>query len=505
MMSRFQKLPLFLLLVGASAIAMYIPAVLAVATRDYHVGRTFFYSGTLLLVVVSLIAIALSEPDDKPEPVHHLRALFLAFVFLPVLLAVPFYEGVGTTSFFNAYFEMVSSFTTTGATLFEDQSRLSSALHLWRGLVAWGGGLLMWIAAAAVFAPLNLGGYEVTARGEAGQVDTMRGHMEVADPMKRWQRTAAALVPIYAGLTLALWVMLLVAGDRPLVACMHAMAVMSTSAVSPVDGLGTTGSGLAGEVLIFLFLFFALSRLTFSSDKSGVSRRNLPSDPEFRIGLLIVVTVPLLLFVRHWSGAYGEDELQNFAAAWRALWGATFTVMSFLTTTGFESGEWQTARNWSGLGTPGLILIGLSIVGGGVATTAGGVKLLRVFVLYLQGYGEMQRLVHPSIVVKTKGETGMIRRKGAVIAWVFFMLFAMSLAVVVVLFTLLGVDFEHSILLAVSSLTTTGPLTQIADVTPVQLSNYAIPVKSLMCAAMIVGRMETLAIIALLSPELWHK
>ncbi|WP_204114350.1 TrkH family potassium uptake protein [Shimia biformata] len=509
MLARIGKLPLFLLMLGASGLMMFVPAGLAYSGADFHVGRSFLYSGTLLIAVFFLIAIALGDQHEMQTPLQHLRALFLSFTLLPVFLAVPFAEGLQTTTFFNAYFEMVSSLTTTGATVFGDPERLSPALHLWRGLVGWCGGLIMWIAAAAVFAPLSLGGYEVTTQGEPGQADTMRGQMQVADPMKRWQRTAAALIPIYAGLTLALWVMLLVLGDRPLVACMHAMAVMSTSGISPIGGLPEAGSGIPGEIVIFLFLFFALSRLTFSTDKGGAvggfGQRRLFSDPEFRLGLIIVVLAPTLLFLRHWVGAYEVDEVRDVSAALLALWGSVFTVMSFLTTTGFESHEWHVATDWSGLHTTGIILMGLAIVGGGVATTAGGVKLLRVYVLYLQGYGEMQKLVHPSIVVASRKERQRIRRKGAVIAWVFFMLFAISLAVIVATLSGFGVDFEHAMLLAVSSLTTTGPLSQIADETPVLISTYSTSVKSVLCAAMVLGRMETLAIIALMSPELWQK
>lgn len=180
-------------------------------------------------------------------------------------------------------------------------------------------------------------------------------------------------------------------------------------------------------------------------------------------------------------------------------------MLSFLTTTGFVSAEWQTAQDWSGLGTPGLILMGLAIVGGGVATTAGGVKLLRVYVLYLQGLGEMQRLVHPSIVVAQTKASRRIRQKGAQIAWVFFMLFAMSLAFATIALTGLGAGFEDALVMSIASLTNAGPLTQVAAETPIDLVAQTSAVKAVLCAVMVLGRLETLAIIALLSPELWHK
>ncbi|MDO6798247.1 TrkH family potassium uptake protein [Shimia thalassica] len=499
------RLPLFLLLIGFSGLIMLIPAVYAGVLHDLHEARSFFYSGILTLFVFSLIAVAMSDTGERPRALDHLVAVFLTFTVLPLVLALPFWEGLATTTFLNAYFEMVSCLTTTGATLFDNPDRLSPSLHLWRGLVGWFGGLLMWIAAVAVFAPLTLGGYEVTARLAPGQSGSHAGRIETVSAMRRWQRGLFALFPIYVGLTLTLWVLLLVLGEDSLAGLMHAMSAMSTSGISSIGGVANAKSGIGGEVVMFLFMLFALSRLTFSADSGAVKRDNLWTDPEFRLGILIVLAIPLFLFMRHWLGAYEFDELQNAAGAVHAAWGAMFTVLSFLTTTGFESSEWVTAQGWSGLSTPGMILLGLSIVGGGVATTAGGVKLLRVFVLYLQGLGEMQRLVHPSIVIADKGGTRHIRRQGAQIAWVFFMLFAISLAVVTVILAGLGASFEDSLIMAISMLTTTGPLTQVAGEAPIDLIAQSPWIKLVLSAAMVLGRLETLGIIALLSPELWHK
>lgn len=506
MAARLSKLPLFLILVGLSGLAMFIPAIYAGVLHDLHEARSFMYSGILTLFVSGLIALAISDTGRPARTVDHLITLFLAFMVLPLILAVPFAEGLITTSYVNAYFEMLSSFTTTGATLFDTPGRLSPSLHLWRGLVAWLGGLMMWIAATAVFAPLSLGGFEVTTRSETGGgLDASRGQIQQADAMKRWQRSAAVLVPIYSGLTLALWIMLMILGETSLTGLMHAMSVLSTSGISPVGGVPNAQAGLGGEMVLFLFMLFALSRLTFSADTGAVRRDSLWEDPEFRLGLMVVAVVPLILFLRHWIGSYEFSETQTFVDVFKAIWGSMFTVLSFLTTTGFESADWDTAQSWSGLGTPGMILMGLAIIGGGVATTAGGVKLLRVYVLYLQGLGEMERLVHPSIIVGSGAKSRRIRRKGAQIAWVFFMLFAMSIALICVLLAGLGVEFEQALVMAIATLTTTGPLIPVASEVPISLVSLGDGVKLVLCVSMVLGRLEILAIIALLSPELWHK
>jgi trk system potassium uptake protein TrkH len=505
MWDQLRNQPLFLLLMGIGALSMYLPAAHALAVDDFFQARTFFYSGTLFLLAVSLVAMAMWGRQRKRGTMGDLLALFACFVVLPVMLAVPLYETIRTTSFLNAYVEMVSSLTTTGATLF-DADRLSSTQHLWRAQVGWLGGLLMWIAAAAILAPLNLGGFEVTASAEPGQGEGPGRGLDTSDPQRRILRISAQLIPIYGGLTLALWIMMVISGDRPLVALCHAMSVMATSGISPIAGAQAGGSGIPGEIVMALFMLFALSRLTFSSDTITTARRGIHTDPEFRLGMMIVIAVPVLLFLRHWWGAEAVDGTQagGVMIALRAFWGSIFTALSFLSTTGFISAQWDTAQLWSGMSTPGLIFLGLALIGGGVATTAGGVKLLRVWALYLNGLREMDRLVHPSSVGRSTGVSRRIRKKGAYIAWIFFMLFALSLSGFTVIFAGLGLSFENAIILSISALSTTGPLVVIAPEDSFSLLELAGSAKLAFCAAMILGRLEMLAIIALLTSDVWR-
>ncbi|MDQ7070313.1 MAG: potassium transporter TrkG [Rhodobacterales bacterium] len=505
MLKTFLELPLLLILTGISLLAMVPIALVALVQGDHATARAFFYVALLGLTLILLIAISISaRPRNQRGGLNNLVALFGAFTVLPLIQAVPFHQAVQTTSFINAYFEMVSSMTTTGASLFNETGRLSGVLHLWRATVGWMGGLLIWVAAAAILAPLNLGGFEVTATAEPGQNDARLNQFEGADAGQRMWRTATTLAPIYVGLTLALWLMLLVGGALPIEALTHAMSTLATSGISAVGGVQYASSGIGGEIVIALFLLFALSRLTFSSDTITTARPKLYQDPEFRIGMALVIGLPILLFLRHWWASFDVDASIDFIGALRALWGGMFTVLSFLSTTGFESADWATARDWSGLGTPGLILLGLSIMGGGVATTAGGVKLLRVYALYLNGLREMERLVHPSSVSGSGAHNRRIRRKGAYVAWIFFMLFAISLALVSVILAALGTSFENSIVLSVAALTTTGPLVSAASGSAIELGDLSNAAKMVFAAAMVVGRLEALAIITLFNPALWR-
>ena len=505
-MDWLKRLPLIVLLMGVGAVAMLVPAVHAYIVRDLETARAFFYSSILFLFIFAMIAIATASYTIRRRGRSHLISIFALFAVLPVMLATPLAEAVPDTAFSNAYIEMVSSLTTTGATLFE-ADRLPPSVHLWRALVGWLGGFFMWVAAIAIFAPLSLGGFEIVAATETAREDrrgtTRLDH--IGEKAERLSRYALRLAPIYGGLTVVLWVSLMLAGDEPLVAISHAMATLSTSGITPIDG-GTRAatSGFGGELLVLLFLVFALSRLTFTSDGRQDSWPALAKDPELRLGLGLIIVVPLVLFARHWIATIEDGSEVSFVEGLVGLWGAIFTVASFLTTTGFESAGWGAARVWSGLDATGLVLLGLAVFGGGVATTAGGVKLLRVYALLKHGQREMEKLVMPSSVGGSGQVARRFRRQGAYVAWVFFMLFALSIAVTSILLSLFGLNFEEALILTIASLSTTGPLVNAASQSGIDLMALAPAAKIVFAGAMVLGRLETLAIIALLNPEFWR-
>ncbi|WP_170325126.1 TrkH family potassium uptake protein [Ruegeria arenilitoris] len=499
-----RRLPLFLLIWGVVSLSMWIPAIYALALNNHDASRSFFYSGLLGLFVVATIAMASSSRVPRRGTLGQLAVLLGCFTVLPLFLAIPLHDALGNTTFLNAYFDMVSALTTTGADIFPDPDRLTAPLHLWRALVGWMGGLLMWISAAAILAPLSLGGFEVTARGQPGRPVSGVAQSEKVDPRGRLIRVTLTLTPVYAGLTAVIWLLLVIAGEEGLTAICHAMSTMATSGISPVGGLEGAQAGITGEAILFLFLFFALSRLTFSTDTATTGYSRLDKDPEFRIGLLIVIAVATLLFFRVWAGVNEIGGTLNPTDAVKVFWGMVFTALSFLTTAGFESANWNDAQQLSGLGTPGLILIGLALIGGGVATTAGGVKLLRVFALYLNGAREIDRLIYPSSVSGEGGGNRRIQSDGAFIAWIFLMMFALTAALFNLLLGLMGAGFEQAMVLTVASLSTTGPLIELATDIPIRVVDLSAGAKLTMCAAMVIGRLETLAIIALITPSLWR-
>jgi trk system potassium uptake protein TrkH len=518
-MNRFSRMPFFVQLMLICAGAMMIPALYGGAVRDHEAGRAFFYSAFLLATGACLVAIARFRSertenrdrgrDRNREGRNQLLVVVGAYLGLPVFLAVPFSEAVQDTSFFNAYFEMVSALTTTGATVFDDPERLSRTVHLWTALVGWLGGLFAWVTAVAVLAPLNLGGFEVLSSRSIGQSNLRASQIvKVAAGPERMSRFTQKLFPVYLGLTLVLWFALSMAGSSPYVALCHAMSTMATSGISPVGGLGGeegVSSGFFAELLVFAFLFLALSRKTFTVDQPGADVPPLWRDPEIQIALTLLAALPVLLFFRQWGGAIDVGAPFNMGAALASLWGGMFMVLSFLSTSGVESASWGDAQLWSGLQAPGVLLLGLAVFGGGVATTAGGVKLLRLYALVRHGEREIEKIISPNSIGGAGSNARRLRRQGGYVAWVYFMLFAMTIAGVMMILSLLGLQFEEATVFTISALTTTGPLAQLASQAPLFYSDLSTGAKTVLAITMVLGRMEMLAIVALLNPDFWRR
>ncbi|KAB7615750.1 TrkH family potassium uptake protein [Amylibacter sp. SFDW26] len=501
-MKGITDIPFFVILMALSCIAMFFPILHAIRLEDWLTARTFFYNGAFLGIITTIIGIAVRRQDRSASASTHLITMLCAYVVLPIFLAMPFAALVKTASFFQSYFEMLSSLTTTGATLFDDPKVLSEPLHLWRSLVGWLGGFMILVVAMAIFAPLNMGGFEIYAlqrhRKEAVS------QMQKAEVSERLNKFANQIFPIYLMLTLVLTFTLIILGERAFIAVTHAMAILSTSGISPVGGLSGSSGGFFVELVMFLFLFFAVSRNTFLPGREQESWRTIKHDKEITQALLCITIIPALLFIRHWTGAIEANAQGDAITGVSSLWGSSFTILSFLTTTGFESQSWGTAQNWSGLGTPGLIFIGLSALGGGVATTAGGIKLLRIYALYKHGIREMERLSYPSSVGGAGQRGRAIRREGAFIAWIFLMVFVFTLGIIMLGLTLTGLDFEEALVFAVAALATCGPLVGISiegSSSYILLSDEA---KAILCVAMILGRLETVAVIALFNPNYWR-
>ena len=421
-----RRVPVVSLMLGILALLMLVPMTQALTAGEWRNARGFLYPAIFNLFIAAALGALLRPMAVRETARHELLALLLIWLILPVFACIPLVLLTPSLGVTGAWFEMVAALTTTGGTAYERTSPSPDAIQLWRGLVGWYGGLITLLGAYVVLAPRRLGGYEVMSADltDARSIDL---RVSGATFEARAHRALRTIAPIYAGMT-AIVAVAFNGLDKPgLVAAVHAMSIVSTSGISPVPGQLASGQSYWAEAVALFFMILAASRLVYAPAAQIGRKHGWFYDPELRMLLALSVLATFVLFLRHWVGVLTIDVEVGATDGLSALWGGFFTSVSFITTTGFTSHAWESARDWSGLANPGLILLGLCAIGGGAATTAGGIKLIRAVALLRHGVRELERIASPNSVGGSgSGGRGM-RREGAFIAWAFMMLFILGL------------------------------------------------------------------------------
>ena len=494
MWARFQKLPLAISIPTLFILMLMIPSVHGFISGDSHKGRSFFYAVLLGLFGLTFLRFSLQGtvfPMHRHAQLWSLIAFFLGF---PLLLAIPLYEVSAAGQFIDAYLDIVSTVTTTGLPVFAPGS-LSETLVIWRVSLGWASGFLIWVFAWSIFAPLNLGGFEhLGARGEA-MTQTQNARQTTGRlPAEKFWSEAVRLGPVYLWITLAAALALLIVSGDPSYALLRAMATIATFGIEIPEHSGAGGVG--GEVILALVMLFALSRSTFSTVFARARKWRVTEDPELRVaaGLVLVATLVLI--------GQGARYVEGLGAHLELVWGAFFTSLSYLTTTGLASDSLPVGL--VNLDPVEIILVALAMIGGGVATTAGGIKLLRVFILTGHSRAEVNRLIAPSQVMSGQIESRSHDHHSAMLACVFLVLFILVMGAITLALTVAGSPVKDSLYLTLATVTNTGPLLPTGSGAETLVMSLPTQAKMILAAAMVLGRLEVLALLALLNPDIYR-
>ena len=494
MWARFQKLPLAISIPTLFILMLMIPSVHGFISGDSHKGRSFFYAVLLGLFGLTFLRFSLQGtvfPMHRHAQLWSLIAFFLGF---PLLLAIPLYEVSAAGQFIDAYLDIVSTVTTTGLPVFAPGS-LSETLVIWRVSLGWASGFLIWVFAWSIFAPLNLGGFEhLGARGEA-MTQTQNARQTTGRlPAEKFWSEAVRLGPVYLWITLAAALALLIVSGDPSYALLRAMATIATFGIEIPEHSGAGGVG--GEVILALVMLFALSRSTFSTVFARARKWRVTEDPELRVaaGLVLVATLVLI--------GQGARYVEGLGAHLELVWGAFFTSLSYLTTTGLASDSLPVGL--VNLDPVEIILVALAMIGGGVATTAGGIKLLRVFILTGHSRAEVNRLIAPSQVMSGQIESRSHDHHSAMLACVFLVLFILVMGAITLALSVAGSPVKDSLYLTLATVTNTGPLLPTGSGAETLVMSLPTQAKMILAAAMVLGRLEVLALLALLNPDIYR-
>jgi trk system potassium uptake protein TrkH len=455
---------------------------LAIGGRDQDVLLTSaaITAGTGLALILACGRKATREL--RPREAQLLVVLIWGVV--TVFGAFPFYLSPYFPSFTDSFFESVSGFTTTGATVLDDVEILSNPIQLWRCLSHWVGGMGIVLLGVAILPLIGHGGMHLY-RAEFSGAKSDKVKPRVAE-------TALALWKIYLALTLAEWLALQWAGMDGFEAICQSFSTLGTGGFSTrTASIAAFHSPLIDYIII---VFMLLSGMSFIQHyRLWVERRPLVffTDYETRYYLLLVAAASLVIAgVLVWQRDYAPEH---------ALRGALFQVSSIVTTTGFITENYSL---WPPL--PQMMLLGLMFVGGCTGSTAGGLKTARIVLLGRVVDREFRRMAEPQAVYK-------VRVGGRVIPepTIQSLLNLVYLAFVVnfvasMLLAALGVDVLTSIAAVAASMFNVGP--GLGGVGPVDSYGHLPELaKWILSGCMLAGRLEYYSLLVILTSTFWRR
>jgi len=474
----------FLVVLAAS---MLVPAAYSSLTDGADLADLLESAGATALAGVGLLAAGYRRPRTELRRREALLLVVLVWAAVCAFGALPFYDASPFTSYTDALFESTSGFTTTGATVLPRVEVLSKPLHLWRCFSHWLGGMGIVLLGIAVLPLIGQGGTGMY-RAEFSGAEAERLRPRVVE-------TARALWRIYVLLSAAEMVCLMAAGLGPFEALCHTFSTLGTGGFSTrTESIGAFSPLVQYVVVLFMLLagmsFVQHFRLWIEHSPATVLR-----DYELR-AYLVVAVVATLLVVATLVPRPALDSVGSWEPTLRV---ALFQVVSILTTTGFvtaDYGQWQPAAQ--------LILLVLMFVGGSTGSTAGGLKVARIMVMFHVIRRHFRQLTEPQGVFRIHINGNLVPELTvcAVLNLVFLAwltLLAASLAVAAT-----GVDLLTAVSAVTACLFNIGP--GLGAVGPADsyagLSDAA---KWVLSICMVAGRLELYTVLVLLTAGFWRR
>ena len=406
----------------------------------------------------------------------------LAWVVISLFGSLPYIFSGAIPSFTNAFFETISGFTTTGASILNDIEALPKALLYWRAMTHWIGGMGIIVLTVAILPFLGVGGMQLLVAEMPG-ISPDRLHPRVTE-------TAKSLWGIYVLFTIA-EVLLLWAGEMDLFdSVCHSFATMATGGFSTKND---SIAGFAPYTQYIIMIFMALAGINFTLHYLALHRKfgKIWSNQEFKTYISIIVIVSLMI-------GFGLVVFMDSGIE-KAFRDAMFTVISILTTTGFVTADYYVwpVFLW-------MFLFVLMFVGGSAGSTGGGMKIVRHMLLIKNSWLELKRTLHPNAIIPVKFNGKAVSQNIIFNVMAFFLIYISIFAAGTVILSLMGYDFETSIGASIASLGNIGP--GIGGVGPIEnYGFFSIPAKWFLSFLMLLGRLELFTILIVLSPAFWKQ
>ena len=452
----------------------------------FHDGSTRAILISMAIAILTGLGAFLLIKTPGDQQLNHrdgVAIVTLGWVTAALFGTLPYLFSGTIPDITNAYFESISGFTTTGASILSHIESVPEGILLWRSLTQWLGGMGIIVLSIAILPYLGIGGM---------QLYKAEIHSPVVDKLKpRISETAKTLWKVYISITL-LEVILLFAGGMPIFdAVCHAFCTM------PTGGFSTKTASIAHYNSPYFdgvfVLFMLLAGINFSLHYKLITGHLtiFGKDSECRVFLTIAALFILMVTADLHGRVY-----DSVATAFRY---AAFQVSSILTTTGFVTADYD---RWPALSR--LILLICMFLGGMAGSTGGGMKIVRILLFIRHGYQQVFRIIHPHAVTTLKLGGKPVPTETLSAIWGFFILYMGLFVVASLVMAGLGLDLISAIASVAASIGNIGP--GLGVVGPVQ--NYMeIPLvgKWVLVLCMLLGRLEIYTVIVLLVPEYWRK
>lgn len=439
--------------------------------------------GFLVTAVVSALigSVLVWTGRIRVEPTRReaIIGVLLSWLLIPLLGGVPFAVS-GEMSFFNAFFESMSGYTTTGATVLKDFSAFGTSLFMWRAFIQWIGGVGIIVLFVAVFPQLAIAGRQLFFSETPGPTE------ERLTP--RLRNTASAVLLVYVSLTLLCTIAYAVTGLSVTDAVAHAFTTLAAGGFSPNARSfeGFENPALAWTAVVFMT--FAGANFALQYRAVTGHPRALLRDPELRTYLLIIVLASGVLTV----ALLDRYPLEN------ALRHAFFQVVSILTTTGYASTDFALWPEHAQV-----TLLVLMFIGGSAGSAAGGVKVIRWLIIFRSTASEVRRALHPRAVLPLRiGNLAISNEVMQAVAAFISLYVGLFIASTAALSWLEG-DFITAFTATIAclgnigpGLATVGPMLSFADLHPLS--------RSILIFDMYAGRLEVITVFVVFNRDFWQ-
>lgn len=387
-------------------------------------------------------------------------------------------------SFTDAVFESLSGLTTTGATVMTGLDDLPPSILFYRQELQWLGGMGIIVLAVAILPLLGIGGMQLYRAETPGPLKDTKLTPRITE-------TAKALWYIYLTMTVACALLYWLAGMNAFDAITHSFSTVSIGGFSTHDA--SFGYFNSKTIDLIAVIFMMLSGVNFTLHFlawRNSSFKYYRYDSEFKAYLFILVSICIICSVYLViKGNYQDRSL--------AITDAIFQSVSIATTTGFTTTQYQ---SWPGF-LP-LLLLYASFIGACAGSTGGGLKVIRVLLLYKQGVREIKRLVHPSAVIPIKIGNKPVSENVIEAIWGFFAAYVAVFSILILILMSTGLDQVTAFSAVAACLNNLGP--GLGDVSA-HYGNINNVAKWVLCVAMVLGRLEIFTLLVLFTPAFWRK